>query len=71
MCEEKGQYWGRAEIKEKTGIYLHVTLRDVQRRKTSVGETARKSAAEHALGIIARIVGDRPKIPEKIGRAHV
>ena len=30
-----------------------------------MGETTRKSAAEHALGIIARIVRDRPKIPER------
>ena len=34
---------GDGEIgKEKTGAYLHVTFCDVQRRKTSVGEAARK-----------------------------
>ena len=40
-----------------------------------MGETARKSTTQHALGVVANIVGDGAKIPERrrvsrvIGRA--
>ena len=49
---------------DKTKTYLHVTFCDVQRRNASVGETARKSTTQHALRVVANIVGDGAKIPE-------
>ena len=48
---------------DKTATYLHVTFCDVQRRNTSVGETARKDTAEHRLGVVAGIVGNGSKVP--------
>ena len=50
---------------DKTETYLHVTFCDVQRRNAGVGETARKSTTQHALGVVANIVGDGAKIPEE------
>ena len=43
--------------------HLHVTFCDINRRNTSVGETARKSTTKHTLGVVARIVGDGAEIP--------
>ena len=60
------QWHAERRRKDEKGKYLHVTLRDVQRCETGVGETARKSTTEHALGVVARIVGDRSKISERV-----
>ena len=53
--------WNRSGHEYTRETYLHVTFRDVQRCKTSVRETTRKSTTEY----VARIVGYGSKIPEK------
>ena len=42
--------------------HLHVTLGDIKRGDTCVGDTASKDTTEHALGIVAGVVGHRPKV---------
>ena len=44
-------------------VYLHVAFGNIKWSDASVGETASKNTAKHALGIVRRVVGDRAKIP--------
>ena len=45
-----------------TETNLHVTFCDIEGGDTGVGETAGNSTTEHALGVVASIVGDGAKI---------
>jgi hypothetical protein len=47
--------------------HLHVALGDVERGDTCVGDTASKDTTEHALGIVAGVVGHRPKVSSESG----
>ncbi len=42
---------------------LHVAFGNIKRGDASVGETACKNAAKHALGIVRSVMGDRAKMP--------
>ena len=45
-----------------TETNLHVTFCDIEGGDTGVGETAGNSPTEHALGVVAGIVGDGAKV---------
>ena len=49
---------------EVDGAYLHVTFGNIKWGDASVGETACKNTAKHALGIVGGVMGNRAKIPE-------
>jgi hypothetical protein len=48
------------------GVYLHVAFSNIEWSDPGVGETTRKNTAEHALGIVGSVVGDRTKISAKV-----
>ena len=56
---------------DRSITYLHVALGDIERCDSSVRDTARKRTTEHALGIVAGVVGNRPKVPAHVGTVNV
>ena len=45
-----------------TKAYLHVALGDIERGDTCVRDTASKDTAEHALGVVRAVMGDRAEV---------
>ena len=45
-----------------TKAYLHVALGDIERGDTCVRDTASNDTAEHALGVVGAVMGDRAEV---------
>ena len=52
----------RRSERKKQPTYLHVTFCHIERSDAGVGDTAREGTAEHALGVVAGIVGDGAEV---------
>ena len=62
----------RKEREERDGrdeAHLHVAFCDIERGDPRVGDAAREDAAEHALGVVARVVRDGPEVPVAVAVA--